>query len=142
MKEFLRANRNQEGVEQFAFLPEKDGSINGLQWENKNEFRLNGQMYDVVEKRIENGRVIISCINDKREAALIKDYENARKDDFGSSSSKRPMTFLKLMTSLFTIPIIVEPGKPLIGNSYPSAYNKMFIPSRSIEVLSPPPQIL
>lgn len=46
-----------------------------INWEEEGkEFLLNGEMYDVVKTKTINGKLILYCINDKKEKSLIDKY--------------------------------------------------------------------
>ena len=46
-----------------------------IYWEEDGkEFILNGEMYDVVKRKMINGKEFLYCINDKKEKALIDNY--------------------------------------------------------------------
>ena len=97
MKEFLRSSATSKDIEQFIFPLDKD-LVAGAEWEGKNEFRLNGEMYDVVEKRIEDNKIIIRCISDKKETALLKNYEKINHE---GNSKSRSALLLKLLDSSY-----------------------------------------
>ncbi len=57
-------------------------------WEEKGEeFLLEGEMYDVVKTKTINGKVILYCINDKKEKALVDNYNLVTKQN--SSPDKK-----------------------------------------------------
>ena len=59
-----------------------------IYWEEEGkEFLLNGQMYDVVKVRSVNGKMTLYCINDKKEKALIDNYNLVTKHN--SSPDKK-----------------------------------------------------
>ena len=140
MKEFLSSSAMSKDIEQFIFPLDKD-LIAGVEWEGENEFRLNGEMYDVVEKRMEDNKMIIRCISDRKETQLIKDYEKTSKDDFNNFPSRhKSVQLLKLVCSLYV--------NPFANNSF--YYNEprlkhrpvyyRIIPSISPDILIPPPK--
>ena len=46
-----------------------------IYWEEKGkEFMFKGEMYDVVKTKTVNGKVMLYCINDKKEKALVDNY--------------------------------------------------------------------
>ena len=58
--------------------------MQNLHWEGNDEFSFDGQMYDVVEKKIEDGKIMIRCIADKKETALVNklnDNSNGNEKD-------------------------------------------------------------
>ncbi|MDQ3277146.1 MAG: hypothetical protein M3Q06_02395 [Bacteroidota bacterium] len=71
MKRMLRQNRHRKGVVEFSFDKEE---LQALQWEEENEFQWRGCMYDVIEKKVVDGKTIITCISDKEEDRLLNEY--------------------------------------------------------------------
>jgi len=64
--------RNSGDVVELAF---DEPSFARLVWEEENEFRFKGEMYDVVEKRVVNGKILLLCIPDKKETQLLYEYK-------------------------------------------------------------------
>ncbi|MGI8582792.1 MAG: hypothetical protein ACR2KX_11365 [Chitinophagaceae bacterium] len=59
-----------------------------IYWEDEGkEFLFKGQMYDVVKTKIINGKVVLYCLNDKKEKELIDNYNLITKHN--SSSDKK-----------------------------------------------------
>ncbi|HUS00838.1 MAG TPA: hypothetical protein VMY77_03885 [Chitinophagaceae bacterium] len=59
-----------------------------IYWEeDEREFLLNGEMYDVVKRTTINGKEVLYCINDKKEKALIDNYNLVTKHN--SASDKK-----------------------------------------------------
>ena len=110
MRQFLLFSGNNEYTELLHFNVEKDGSVPGLEWEGDDEFRLKGEMYDVVEKKLEGNSMTIRCISDLKETMLLKDYEGAGKNDFGNTANNKYLHWLKLATSVFTLPVSAMNG--------------------------------
>jgi hypothetical protein len=55
-----------------------------IYWEDKdekNEFSFKGQMYDIVKTDTVNGRVLLYCLNDKKEQQLIDRYNSITKNN-------------------------------------------------------------
>ena len=70
MKKLLRLNVN-NNEERFVFSLNDKEILQKLKWESDNEFSFNGEMYDIIGKKTENGKVVIRCIGDKKETALV-----------------------------------------------------------------------
>jgi len=79
----------------FVFAKEE---IEKLDWEDGHEFRLNNEMYDVISLHEENGKVVIRCIADKKEKALIEAYQKIHRK---STESPGQTSLLKLLSSQF-----------------------------------------
>ena len=59
-----------------------------IYWEEKGEeFLFRGEMYDVVKTKTVNGKVMLYCINDKKEKALVDNYNQVTKHN--SSADKK-----------------------------------------------------
>lgn len=135
MKQYLLRSKNHKDVSEFAF---NAGEIARLQWEDEHEFKLNGEMYDVIEKRKEGDKTIIRCIADKKETALLEAYQKAaQKNDTSKNTSS---ALLKLMTTAFyqTPSITLSP----ISNfsSKPIVFYSSSLLSRFRKITTPPPQ--
>ncbi len=134
--------RNQEGDEnaaRFVFNTSL-GEDKALDWEEDHEFRYNGTLYDVIEKKSVDGKLYIRCISDERETTLVNSYKGMLKDDFGNDSHKMPSPLKKLFSALFeniTIadPVVFPDNKTLSFSLYDSPLLTV-----SQEVITPPPQ--
>jgi hypothetical protein len=113
-----------------------------LQWEGDDEFRFQGEMYDLIDQKVENGKVYIRCISDKKETSLVKNYRKMSSDDFGGSSKKRASLLLKLIATFYTP--AVNPcmeTRSLPGKISWAAYQSS-LASNIPEILTPPPQFM
>ena len=70
-----------------------------LAWEEEQEFRWKGDMFDVISKSREEGRILVHCIPDKKETELLEAYQHWLKAEKGSTRSS---SLLKLFYSAFT----------------------------------------
>lgn len=118
-----------------------EAAISKLKWEDENEFTLNGELYDVIQKKNENGELVIRCIKDKNETHLVNNYTKISKETQSDPSSKDKSTvLLKLITGFF-----IKTEQPVL--SLPSSISKKHVntlcdalSSGSKEILIPPPQ--
>ena len=141
VKKQLRYDAIHENSEQFVFsLTEKKGEAKP-EWEGDDEFRLNGEMYDVLEKRIENGKIFVRCISDKKETELIKKYEDISKNDFGGSSKTGTILLLKLIHNFYVTGYgsVYENTPDQSGQPFRDNY-QYSLSSTIADVLTPPPQ--
>jgi len=46
-----------------------------IEWVRSNEFKYNGEMYDVVKKEEDSNRIFLYCIHDEKEKRLEEDFE-------------------------------------------------------------------
>lgn len=109
-------------------------------WVEDFEFRYKGEMYDVIEKTIEDGQLVVRCLNDKKEKELIESYKDLVKKDFGDRSKRKASIFLKIISNSYTLPIVdlipyfKGTGLPLVNRPNQSPVLTVS------EVLTPPPQ--
>jgi len=136
MKEFLSSSAMNKDIEQFIFPLDKD-LIACVEWEGENEFRLNGEMYDVIEKKVQGDKLIICCISDKKETGLLKNYEKMNKE--GNSKSKSAL-LLKLIGSSY----LSEINNNVFIKNIPALPHILFqseiVSSWHYDVPTPPPQ--
>jgi len=134
MKKILRQSRNREHLLELSFNAEE---IQKIHWEDENEFRWQGEMYDVVSKKMQGDRLVITCISDKEEERLLAHYlatteQNQKKsknslakfvtDNFVNSES------LQLQTCCFVLKkIFFESATTLL--------------SRCSAIITPPPKV-
>ncbi|MFL5810462.1 MAG: hypothetical protein ACJ749_13135 [Flavisolibacter sp.] len=119
----------------FSLSTEK---INELEWENEKEFSLNGQMFDVIEMKSSNGLIILKCMPDHKETALIDQYI---KTNGGNNSEKQPwMVMLELATAQFVAPstVLTLPVEKNISKTFPSFSSKLS--SAISPIITPPPR--
>ena len=142
MKEYLSLKDIQSAIELNFSLSDKS-AFSKLEWEDEKEFRMNGELYDVIEKRKENGKLIIVCIKDKKETHLVSNYDKLNKEAQGDLSSKSKSTILlNLIAGIFIqneLPVISIPG---FVNKKPSTILDDLISSGMKEILVPPPQVV
>jgi hypothetical protein len=70
-----------------------------LDWEGDDEFSFKGEMYDVIEKKIEDGKLIIRSIADRRETALLNTLRGHWNQN--EKSNKVADELFQLLQSLF-----------------------------------------
>lgn len=122
----------------FVFLLNDKQSMKQLDWEGNDEFSFNGEMYDVIEKKIKDGKLIIRSIADRQETALlnkVKDHWNQNE-----KSNKVADELFQLLQSLFHSSKTEE----LVFNK-PSSNRTSFIslplPSQVKKIPTPPPRL-
>jgi hypothetical protein len=69
-----------------------------LTWEDDNEFSINGNMYDVIEKHETNGLVSIKCIADNKETSLLAAQLHTRQQ-----SNNNNLIVIKLISIPFVL---------------------------------------
>ena len=147
MREAIRMQAYSEDETDFVFSIDDKRSMSELGWEGNDEFRFNGEMYDLIEKKTENarpndsvgqGKLIIRAIADKRETALL----NKAKDHWNENekSNKVADELFQLLQSLFHSSKTEE----LVFNK-PSVNRIPFIstplPSQVKKIPTPPPRV-
>lgn len=139
-KRKLRRGVDPALTEVFEFPLASDSPEEMPEWIDKHEFRFKGGMYDVIEKRTEGGRMIVRCLNDKKEKELISYYKDLVKKDFGEKARKRSSLFIKLISTAYTttgINLVNIPSGAAGVNADMRRLALLFVPS---EVPTPPPQ--
>lgn len=102
------------------------------------EFLFNGEMYDVVRSKIENGKIVLYCINDKEEKALVDNYNlitkhNSSSDKKGKHTVDSPVKlFVKEDENIFNLAFT------LLHNSFHSYDSDL--PDNITDKISPPPK--
>ena len=103
-----------------------------LEWEDENEFRYQGQMYDVIEKKIAGAILILHCISDKKETALLLEYQKNTKRHSSTSN------IFRLITAQFDLPNKYQLLSPVsMVKKYFSGYS--FSLQNPVPAIVPPP---
>jgi hypothetical protein len=137
MREAIRMQTYSEHETDFSFSVNDKRSMDQLAWEGDDEFKFNGEMYDVIEKKIDNGKLVIRSIADRRETALlnkVKDHWNQNE-----KSNKVADELFKLLQSLFHSSNGEELVfiKPLVNKI---SFVSFALPSEVIKIPTPPPR--
>lgn len=132
MKAFLQKQEHHKDIVLLSLGKEESKQ---LFWEDENEFRYKGEMYDVIEKKDKGNLVLIRCIPDKKETRLLNEYQKNNKRNTSNS------TIAQLITTQFILPAdhSLKPPVKLVNNyfsHYSSHLQKMASP-----VLLPPPDV-
>ncbi len=99
MKELIRTQQSNENENDFVFSLDDKTAAAQLKWEGDDEFSLNGEMYDVIEKKVENNKLIIRCFSDKKETTLLQKAKEGWKEN--ERSNKIANELLQLLQTLF-----------------------------------------
>jgi hypothetical protein len=132
MKDFLRDQKTHKDIVEFRFSKAAPAQP---QWEDEEEFRFNGEMYDVIEKITVGDQLFIRCIPDRKETELLHAYQKQHDRNRSTAS------VLQLITATF----IVSAG-PSVQPSEKTIIRKFFEPSFSLShpaapVFIPPPRV-
>jgi hypothetical protein len=137
MRESIRLQTYSENETDFIVSLSDKQSAAQLDWESDDEFSFNGEMYDVIEKKTENGKLVIRAIADNQETVLL----NKAKDHWNQTekSNKAAEELFQLLQSLFHSSKTEE-----LVFIKPSVYKNSFIslqlPSEVIQIPTPPPR--
>lgn len=115
-----------------------------LVWRKKNEFDLDGNLFDVVRrKNLENGKTTLECISDKQEKVLFCELGQSISKNLGDDDHQTPVSnwfkLIKLpcLSALEDISVIAF--KYEVQIQFDNAYANFF-QSISNSIDSPPPQ--
>lgn len=110
-----------------------------IYWEEKGEeFLFRGEMYDVVKTKTVNGKVMLYCINDKKERGLVDNYNLVTKHN--SSSDKKGKNTIDNSFNLFVYQDEKTGESCFIDlpNNFSSI--NFNLPENLIDNISPPPK--
>jgi len=109
-----------------------------LEWENGNEFRYQGTMFDVIQKTFVNGKVSLRCVSDEKETALIKYYLKVNRENH--NGNRKIAGILELSLTPF-IPVHVALPPALLKDEPPRKFfpRITFIRECFHIVITPPP---
>jgi hypothetical protein len=105
MKAFLRNQQHNKNIVQIRLSTEE---LKHLHWEDEHEFRYQGKMYDVIEMKSGHGIVLIRCIADEKETALLNEYQKNKKENPSNS------LIFQLITAAYILPahfLVQQPEK-------------------------------
>jgi hypothetical protein len=137
MKRAIRMQKSNRYETDLIFSLNDQQGMKELIWDGDDEFSLKGEMYDVIEKRVQGDNLIIRALADKKETALVDKASDGWKEN--DKSNKIANELFQLLQTLFHHstegPIII---KPLRFGICTSAETLPFWEKR---ILTPPPQI-
>lgn len=113
-----------------------------LEWEKEDEFRFNGNMYDVVSRNESSDSITFTCINDRKEKKLIDQFQafvNQQHNNVPSKHSNPFKILENLVKDYCTQQAILQNCKEGIIIYKPEL--NVYLPNTYIEVLSPPPRM-
>lgn len=140
MKRMLRRQTTIHDEIVLSFSLNEQNPRNKPEWEDEHEFRLHGKMYDVIEKKEVDGKLVVRCISDDKETTLMAKYEDLLEKQLGKNSKERTASLIKLLTSPYTIPssffqtAFVDPIRKLSPHRQPE------IATVCRDVITPPPR--
>jgi hypothetical protein len=138
MRKKLRIDNAAE-IKQFVFSLNDKKALASIEWEGDDECSIAGEMHDVISKQVIDGRLIIRCVDDKGETALIKRYNDL--SNSSDPSKSRSATLLKLLENFYDRHYSFESEfTTSISNTNFDLRVSQTIRGRN-DVLTPPPQI-
>jgi hypothetical protein len=115
MRSFLSSQKDHKDLIEFSFNAQQRHQ---LEWESDSEFRLGDQMYDVIDSRTVNGVLVIRCIADKNETALLDEYQKLIQKN--STPDQPTSSLVRLISAQFILPDEgrLKPVQKIIANRY------------------------
>ena len=95
----IRTQRHTLEESDFVFSPENKNGMAKIEWEGDNEFCLNGEMYDVIERRTAGDKLLIRCLADKKETDLLNKMSDSWKEN--DKSNKIVHDLFNILQGLF-----------------------------------------
>ena len=128
MRAFLKTKKHPDAVDIRVTREE----AKRLEWEDENEFRYQGQMYDVIEKKIIGNQLVFHCVSDKKETALLQEYQKNTKRHSSTS------IIFQLITAQFVLPNNYQLLQPVsMVQKYFTGY--LFCLQNPVSTIVPPP---
>jgi len=115
-----------------------------LEWEHEKEFEYQGEMYDVVEKRVEGGEMVFLCWPDQQESALNRQLEQLAARALGHDSDHQHHQQLtqRFFNSLFPPQMAPAPHFPSFPSPEYLISNDIFSPQLHLTPPVPPPSLV
>ena len=119
-----------------------DKNAGDIHWEDENEFSFRGLMFDLVEKKLHGDQVILICISDEKETALLDDFaKNIFNKEGGNASKKQQSQVIRLVLSPFILQqAAITFTAPRHAEKKYSYYNQE-LPLVYFNIITPPPRI-
>lgn len=144
----LRRQARAEMHEQLQRHAEPEGhwysqtELAGAQWVEKNEIRFRNQMYDIKERKWENGRYYYYCVADEKEQRLNETYARLQQmADDGNSSMPGPLkTWIKKSKDQETATYSLHTAPQPADDNPRRSSSSQFLYSCYLPVYSPPPE--
>ncbi len=87
VKNMLKAGVPEHELVKFSFhTPSLQNGFYGIQWIEENEFRHNGNMYDVVHMNTAHDTTYLFCVNDTQEKYLFENLDSHVQREMGGSA--------------------------------------------------------
>jgi hypothetical protein len=131
----------EEMIELLVFNKEdiEKGRID-FRWIHSREFKYNGDMYDIVEKKETDEQLIVTCINDTKEKKLEEEFEK-RVHRNSTEEKQRPSTNNYNFVSLSEPVQSENAGTTPVCESKLNYWLNEFYRSIQPDIPSPPPRL-
>ena len=137
MKQHLLSAASNE-VTTFVIHTDNAAEVSALQWEEETEFSLNGTMYDVLEKKQHGNTLILRCIADTKETALIRQYQQLTKNN---NSAQKWASLYKLLDTHYIPVDDMHMGAYALDMRKPFSRHMPSVLSCYHHILTPPPRL-
>ena len=134
-RQLLLKDPSSSFLTRFTFSQEE---FEQLEWEEDDEFLLDGHMYDVVSKKMEDNHWQITCLKDEKEKSLAQLYHQHLEKD-GPKKLKRSIPLWSWIYLPSETGIILESTFTSCSYKLMSNY---FLPHYYPDTIKPPPQSL
>ena len=141
VKSKIRSQSAIEYAQKFVFDLTGNKSPENPEWMDENEFSFKEELYDILEKKLVDGRIYVLCISDKKETELIKKYQDISRNDWGGSDKKRTILLLKLVNSVYIITCRPVSVQSICSGLSGWSHYTCPLTITTAEVLTPPPRV-
>lgn len=124
---------NAEGVSKLSF---SRAELASLEWEDPSEFRYRGEMYDVLKVEKKGDSVVVWCLSDDKESALLNAYTDTQNQSSGSPST----ILLKVLHSPYLPSVAVTVFSPEERRPKNATLFLFYLPQTDGAIVTPPPQ--
>lgn len=144
IKTLLKQGVPKEELVIFEFTPEQ---MSELIWLKKNEFDLNGNLYDVVRKHTgRDGKIHMECISDKKEKVLFAHLGQNISMNMGDEKHPTPVSNWMKILQLPALSVFQNAIEPVIISFEVTIIPQFFyLPmhsEKSVLIDSPPPLLI
>ena len=137
MKHYLSLHPENPSITTFEFTLSK---ADQLQWEDENEFKYKGEMYDVITRKVVGDKLVIQCIADKKETKLLKSFEEIMKHQ-SRGSKNRTMALHQLLHNLFEPVSTTFQLSPFTNETVSYLNYTSSLSDNITEIITPPPKV-
>ena len=112
-----------------------------FKWIHSREFKYNGDMYDIVDKKETEDQLIVHCINDTKEKKLEEEFEKRVHKNSLEDKQRPPSSNFSFVS--ISEPVHNEKPYNLITNECTFSYRLTeFYKSFNLDIPSPPPRFV